>query len=98
MSLAPARDMRIAPSLLVVAASVVAACAGAPSEEQRASTHAHIVGGTPSTSAQDATVMLTENGEFACTATLIAPNLILTARHCVATLDESSDCGVVQND
>jgi secreted trypsin-like serine protease len=90
--------MRLAPSLLFVATSAVVACFDTPREEQRASTHSHIVGGTPSTSAQDATVMLTENGEFACTATLIAPNLILTARHCVATLDEESDCGIVQKD
>ena len=50
-----------------------------------------IIGGTPSGEEQDATVLLSQGGEFQCTGTLIAPNLVLTARHCVSELDESKD-------
>jgi secreted trypsin-like serine protease len=76
---------------------MIGACA-APSSGSAESaivgrTRQKIVNGVPSTAAQDATVMLTQNGELACTATLITPNLILTARHCVSNLDESTECG-----
>jgi len=37
-------------------------------------------------------------GSEYCTGTLIAPNLVLTARHCVQTMDESSDCGTFLKD
>ena len=58
-----------------------------------------IIGGTLSTASQDATVMLTDHGDFACTGTLIAPNLVLTARHCVSQLDDGTgQCGQVKND
>jgi len=43
--------------------------------------------------------MLLTNGGFACTATLVAPNLVITARHCVASdLDETNPCGPVRAD
>lgn len=53
-----------------------------------------IVRGTPDTEANDAVVMINigTQGEF-CTGTLIAPNLVLTAHHCVATPDETQECG-----
>ena len=52
-----------------------------------------------SPASQDATVMLLTNGGFACTATLVAPNLVITARHCVASdLDETNPCGPVRAD
>ena len=51
-----------------------------------------MVGGTVSTTAQDATVMLAQNGQQACTGTLIAPNLVLTARHCVAQPSGEAEC------
>jgi V8-like Glu-specific endopeptidase len=56
-----------------------------------------IVGGTRSTVAQDSVVYLSMGGEY-CTGTLIAPNLVLTARHCVQTMDESSECGTFLKD
>jgi MYXO-CTERM domain-containing protein len=42
-----------------------------------------MVGGTVSTAAEDAAVMLVLP-EMICTGSLIAPNLVLTARHCVS--------------
>jgi hypothetical protein len=57
-----------------------------------------IVNGVPSTTADDAVVMLTERGQFSCTGTLVAPNLVITARHCVTDMDETSECGTFTTD
>jgi secreted trypsin-like serine protease len=53
-----------------------------------------IVNGTPDTAANNAVVFINigTQGSF-CTGTLIAPNLVLTAHHCVATPDETQECG-----
>lgn len=51
-----------------------------------------MVNGTVSHTGQDATVMLVEGGQPACTGTLIAPNLVLTARHCVAQPTGDQEC------
>jgi MYXO-CTERM domain-containing protein len=60
--------------------------------DTRGSARSSIVGGTPSTSAQDGTVLLI-NGNESCSGSLIAPNLILTARHCVADPQQGdTDC------
>ena len=76
---------------LVAVAVAVTACA-APAEETTDSSGQAMVGGTVSTIAQDATVMLAQNGQQACTGTLIAPNLVLTARHCVAQPTGEAEC------
>ncbi|MBX3220122.1 MAG: trypsin-like serine protease [Labilithrix sp.] len=86
--------MRLLP---VVAGSIfaLAACvAEAPetSEAMGASSQS-IVGGSASTSADDATVLLNEAGGPGCTGTLIAPNLVLTARHCVTYFNPNAECG-----
>ncbi len=52
-----------------------------------------IVKGAPSDASQEAVVRLDMKGVFACTATMVAPNLALTARHCVAEITESGVCG-----
>src|SRR5262245_11794523 len=56
-----------------------------------------VIKGTTSDASQDAVVLLVmydratgEVGE--CTGTLLAPNLVLTARHCVSQTDESAAC------
>jgi MYXO-CTERM domain-containing protein len=53
-----------------------------------------IVNGTPDTAAHDSVVFIAigNDGAF-CTGTLIAPNLVLTAHHCVADPDETQECG-----
>ena len=83
--------------LTVVAGSLIAvtACAAPMPETDEATqvtTHS-IVGGSLSTSAQDATVLVVEAGMPSCTGVLVAPNLVLTARHCVTYYNESSECG-----
>ncbi len=54
------------------------------SEEGVSDDEAAIIGGTDSGPEDDATVLLLEGGHAFCTATLIAPNVLLTALHCVA--------------
>ncbi len=53
-----------------------------------------IVNGVPDSDSNDEVLMINigSQGEF-CTGTLIAPNLVLTAHHCVATPDETQECG-----
>ena len=84
-------------ALPIVLACTLAACASAPVEEQIGSTRGAVIKGKPSTSAQDAVVLLIHydpsNRSFGeCTGTLIAPNLVLTARHCVAETDPYAAC------
>lgn len=82
----------------VALGSALLACApGADADdaEPLGDTTSAIVGGAASPAAQDAIVLIADRGAFACTGTLIAPNLVLTARHCVTTIDERSECGTV---
>lgn len=59
-----------------------------------------IVGGEQANAASDSVIRFVRNGETWCTGTLIAPNLVLTARHCVSNLDEQSQdpCGKLLSD
>jgi hypothetical protein len=67
---------------------VLAACgAGTPAEDPEARTSAPIAGGALDVEHSSVFQLFTrwgEEGVGACTATLIAPNLLLTARHCVS--------------
>ncbi len=80
-----------------LAAVLVAACAASRDEPLGRQQQA-IVGGTASDATQDATVMLLHLDPAGprrlgiCTATLVAPRLVLTARHCVATTDAQVAC------
>ncbi|MBX3232409.1 MAG: trypsin-like serine protease [Labilithrix sp.] len=69
------------------------ACTAAPDEPPIGQSAQAIIGGTTSPSSQDATVLLSERGYPSCTAVLIAPNLVLTARHCVTDINYRSECG-----
>jgi hypothetical protein len=91
--------MRILRPALFVPLVLLAACAADPSSARLGASKQTIVGGATSTTAQDAAVMIVTSGQFGCTGTLIAPNLVLTARHCVAAeIDESSPCGPATSD
>jgi hypothetical protein len=51
-----------------------------------------IIRGKASTAAQDAVVMIRIGEQALCTGTLVAPNLVLTARHCVSETEEGLAC------
>jgi hypothetical protein len=85
---------------LVVSLSL-AACAASPESggEETGRAHAAVIKGEPSTKAQDAVVLLVHydpgTRSFGqCTGTLLAPRLVLTARHCVAATDPYAACNV----
>ena len=76
---------------------LAAGLAGCSSAGEPAATRAAIAGGAADTS-HDAVFLLIarlEHGGGLCTATLIAPNLLLTARHCVSARDDEEEvlCG-----
>jgi secreted trypsin-like serine protease len=82
---------------LLIAALALVACSARHEPSPTARATSRIVGGTLDTSAHDAVVMIQMSGGF-CTGTLIAPNLVLTARHCVSDMDESTECGTFKPD
>ncbi|HEY8080013.1 MAG TPA: trypsin-like serine protease [Labilithrix sp.] len=79
-------------------AVLLTSCAVAPSTEDAATTSQAIVKGTDSDESQDAVVLvihydaLSKDGSAGCSGTMLAPNLVLTARHCVAVTDEQAAC------
>ncbi len=87
---------------------LLAACSGAPSGsgERIGQTSEEIVNGENSVSAQNFAVLVEHRVSCTlqgctvdeCTGTLVAPNLVLTARHCVSnTADEAFTCDASGN-
>ena len=52
-----------------------------------------IIKGVVSDLSQESVIRLDQRGSFACTGTLVAPNLVLTARHCVQEIGGNTECG-----
>jgi V8-like Glu-specific endopeptidase len=76
------------------------ACSSHPSEVESEVVEA-IAGGSPDRS-HDAVVAIDIGGEALCTGALVAPDVVLTARHCVSYTVENVDCarngGPIQGD
>jgi hypothetical protein len=70
---------------LALASIALVACSIAPSTEPTGETRQEIIRGIDSDSSQDSVVLIyAQDLDEACSGTLIAPNLVLTARHCVS--------------
>lgn len=88
----------------VVALSILAALAGCSSSGEAAgeatgASRSAVIKGKPSDASQDSVVLLVHydpqdrmTGVGQCTGTLLAPRLVLTARHCVADTDPYAAC------
>lgn len=79
--------------IVIGAALLATACGVSPQEaEKTSSVSAPIIDGTASSVDQDSVVLITIGGRGGCTGTLVAPNLVLTARHCVTETDGGALC------
>lgn len=73
----------------LVLAFLVSAC-GSPEAGSRA--EEDITGGAADRGAHPAVVAIDIGGQALCTGSLVAPNVVLTARHCVSYTSEAVDC------
>jgi secreted trypsin-like serine protease len=79
---APSSTVHAPLSVILIALSLATACTAQPGPQRVATTTAAIQGGEPAPAASfDFAVAIV--GDGLCSGTLIAPNLALTARHCV---------------
>ncbi|HEX8796500.1 MAG TPA: trypsin-like serine protease [Polyangiaceae bacterium] len=87
-------------SLLAGSALLAVACGSPPSAERTASTASAIQDGQPDTTHTFVVGVLAQLGggvSGLCSGTLLAPNLVVTARHCVAPpTDTTVDCGAAK--
>jgi secreted trypsin-like serine protease len=92
--------LRLAVLTLTCAVAALGCNAAPPLEpEAKKATSSQIVNGDPSTDDQDAVVyVVNEQADESCSGTLIAPNLVLTARHCVSELTDDGACGGIDQD
>src|SRR5260221_14635552 len=76
----------------------VTACSSAPLPEGSASTSLPTINGKASDNTQDAVVLILYDAgggnTYGCTGTLLAPNLVVTARHCVS---QTAETGIACN-
>ena len=99
----PVRFSRL--SLLLLPAVVLVACANAPAETTGAPASAEgddggavsvdeveIVGGVPDRNRDPAVIAVEIEGDALCTGTLVAPRVVLTARHCVSRTAHEIAC------
>ncbi|MDF2695399.1 MAG: hypothetical protein K0S65_3782 [Labilithrix sp.] len=100
---APEKERMIAnralPAISLALLSCLAACSSASvGEEERAGqTRSAVISGKASDASQDAVILLVHydpqtQGFGQCTGTLLAPRLVLTARHCVGDTDAYAAC------
>ena len=84
----------------LVCCALCQCCASSPPDPGLSAVQSAIVGGEPSPAggAEDAVLLLrtvVNSQEVLCTASLVAPNLAVTARHCVANLEDGAfNCSV----
>jgi MYXO-CTERM domain-containing protein len=81
---------------LAIAAFALSACVPTSPSSGVAEEDEPIIGGMNSDATQNSVIRISvrsDGGVYECSGTLLAPNLVLTARHCVsATADESVGC------
>jgi hypothetical protein len=77
-------------SALACLALLSGACSGPTSSETVNATGSPVILGLPSTAEEDFVVHLRVAGVGVCTATLIAPNAVITALHCVSQFDANN--------
>jgi hypothetical protein len=83
----PVAAHRAPAALLVLALLALSQCAGATGSEATGSSREAILNGV-TVASPDAPVLFINGPQGSCTATLIAPTLVLTARHCIAQAPE----------